>query len=354
MTFALSHRSLAQFWHNARLIEGAVNAQNELLRKDAARNGYHNRPQERPLPPQAASILASQPRIAPSADMKLSYGRTELQSFAQVHNLDMPLDLMVFSQTRRNRSAAWRCHLASALVGIPCLLETNGMLIGSPELCALQICSSLNILELTRQLYEICGAYVLDPTNPRGFAVCSPLTNQNSCLELIEAAGKQKGKKRLSKLLKSMPRGNSASPRETALTMLLALPPDLGGYGLVPTGLNTRISLGQKARTVYGKKSCVCDLLFDTLDVEYDSAMEHENALSGVSDSLRSTALAFEGIEVMHVYAENLKTLDRTDSLASSIARKLGSCLEIDQSREGRATREHLRREVFRPHRSLI
>lgn len=79
MTFALSHRSLAKFWHNARLIEGAVNAENELQRVSAANNSQCRRFQNRPLPPQAASILAAQPRIAPSASIRLSNKRTTLQ-----------------------------------------------------------------------------------------------------------------------------------------------------------------------------------------------------------------------------------------------------------------------------------
>ena len=136
--------------------------------------------------------------------------------------------------------------------------------------------------------------------------------------------------------------------------MLLGLSREQGGYGLAPTGLNVRVDLGRQARAVYGKTSRVCDLMFGNLDVEYDSDLEHKGVLSSVGDSLRSTALAFEGIEVMHVYAENLRSLDRIDSLALSIARKLGRRIKLDQSEAGRKSRARLQQYVLRRHQPIV
>lgn len=354
MAFALSHISLAQFWQRARLIEGRIRSHNEYAsRANVVSDLPPSMAQQ--LPSQAAGTLLKSTRIEPLTLSALSHRRSDLIVFARENQLELPFDLMTFNrQTRRTDSKYFRCHLATSVASIPCVLRYENAYIGTPELCILQQLGNLSDIDLLRHLYEYCGSYVIDQASRRGFNSCTPLTDKESCQSFVSSVAKFRGTRKLSAMLEALPAGHSASPRETALSMILSTQPEHGGYGLAPLALNIRIELGSRARAVYGKNSCVCDLMFEGLDVEYDSAMEHDNIASSVSDSLRSTALALEGIEVVHVYNENLRTLERLDSLALTIARKLGQHLELDQSREGRAKREQLRHELLRPHKPLF
>ena len=76
--------------------------------------------------------------------------------------------------------------------------------------------------------FELCGTY--DTTNG-DVRECAPLTTVDRLDAFLASLGPMHGKKNASYALRYVA-NNSASPRETALAMLLCLPYRMGGYGI--------------------------------------------------------------------------------------------------------------------------
>ena len=122
----------------------------------------------------------------------------------------------------------------------------------------------------------------------------------------------------------------AASPMESAVYLLLVLPYKRGGYRLPRPLLNYEIKLDDKARKLFGGRSCWGDLCWPDshLDLEYLGRPSHEGANNMLSDRRRTLAIEEAGYEVIEITKEQVFDLVAFDIVARRIAAKLGKRLD--------------------------
>lgn len=252
--------------------------------------------------------------------------------------LTRPLHVLVGSDAARRMSSEVVCHVESADLPVGSILDTrNGFCVCSPELCFVQMANVLGLEKLIALGFELCGTY---DTWCDEIRECAPLTTVERLRAFTENVGSVHGRKKAARALQYV-MGDSASPRETALAMLLCLPYRLGGYGIEAPRLNCRIDLGRRERRIAGRKYLVCDLYWPSvkLDVEYDGGV-HAEAERMAKDSMRRDALVSMGVTVVSVTKWQLDRSGELNGIAHLIAERLGKQLRY---KDPGFTRAHMR-----------
>lgn len=226
--------------------------------------------------------------------------------FASTYAITTPAHFAVANRAARGKSACARFHVwgnrstAGLFVRV-----SKDVLVASPELCFVQMATSLSLIELIALGFELTGSYAgtrFDRAKP-----LTTLAKLNACmLKLSGIHGRKKAVRALRYIQE-----NSASPRETALAMLLALPRRMGGYGIPRATLNapirrTHIVAQRQNRNHHGtnpKRTFRCDLLWPDrkVAVEYDSDSFHTGAQSICRDAERRNELLSQGIAVITI-----------------------------------------------------
>ena len=206
----------------------------------------------------------------------------------------------------------------------------EGSFVASPEFCFLQMASVLSFSELVLLGMEFCGFYCLDPTEEEGFGK-RPIA-LTSCARIRDFLAENEGARgrRAAEVALNYVADGAASPMESAVYLLLVLPYKRGGYRLPRPLLNYEIKLDDKARKLFGGRSCWGDLCWPDshLDLEYLGRPSHEGANNMLSDRRRTLAIEEAGYEVVEITKEQVLDLVAFDIVARRIAAKLGKRLD--------------------------
>ena len=259
--------------------------------------------------------------------------------------LPTPLHVLVARDSQRRGAAGYAYHVWVASLPKGSLLDTrNGFYVCSPELCFLQMASTLSLVELIQLGFELCGTYDLDSGEVKK---CAPLTTVAKLAALIEQIPNVNGRKKAVRALGFIGE-NSASPKETELAMLQCLPQRLGGRGFEMPLLNYRIDVNAFARKLTKKSYFVADMCWPAyrLIVEYDSDRYHEGARRKASDSARRNALEAMGYTVVTVTLDTVTSKDSVAEVAQALARHMGRRLRYSEPGFGIACAK-LRTELF-------
>ena len=224
----------------------------------------------------------------------------------------------------------------------------DGVYVASPELCLLQLASKLSEPQAVKLALEMCGGYAIDVHDEEmGFCKRPPLTSASKLDAYAKRLYKQGGGARALHPLRYVA-DNSASPRETALYMLLCLPPRFGGYGLALPEMNKRIELSPREQLVLGNRYFECDLYWaeKRVAVEYDSAQYHTAQEKQERDAIRRNLLEHHGVHVITATRQQVSDEGQFDKLARQIARAVGKRLRAPKQ-EYVAERSALRKTVF-------
>lgn len=146
----------------------------------------------------------------------------------------------------------------------------------------------------------------------------------------------------------SLVKPGAASPLEVQTGMLLGLSKRRGGEGFSGFEFNKRVQLSPRAKLLYGKEACYCDLFFEeaSLDIECQSTLIHNNQGSLISDFNRSAALNELGINVLFASHEIMLNPRRFDAFADLVAKRLGVARRKQSEAHVRAAGK-LRAELF-------
>jgi len=235
--------------------------------------------------------------------------------------------------------------------------------VASPELTLFQLASGLTEAQALKLAMEMCGGYAID-TSTAEFYDSDPFASDNESDGLCKRApltSKRKLSAFADRLLRPGSRAHSvkflrwladgsASPRETALCMLLCLPPRLGGYGLALPELNKRIELTPEERNMVGVHHFVCDLYWPgenaRVALEYDSKRHHTAEEKQERDAIRRNMLQYKGVRVITATRVQINRANQFDKLARQAARATGKRLRPVE-REHIAARRDLRETLF-------
>lgn len=118
--------------------------------------------------------------------------------------------------------------------------------------------------------------------------------------------------------------GGSASPMETALSLMLTMPVELGGFGIQKPLLNVAVDTSVLDDALRGCDSVTPDMLWPDRKValEYDSSEFHarKGARQAERDAARSNTLSLMGYRVLRATTRGVSSLPGVALLARQIA----------------------------------
>lgn len=264
--------------------------------------------------------------------------------------VNQPLHLIVASQENRRARQNLTCHVISNHPRRSFIELEPSLYLATPEACFLHLAAHIPLMNLILIGFELCGSYALNPRDPgNGFLALEPRMTSKSLQAYLARAGKQKGIARARKAASFLVDG-SASPRETALVLLLCLPTSLGGYGLPAPRLNHPITVSPEYPGHNAVAVIRCDLYWPgkAFELEYDSDLHHSGASKINKDLIRRSKLELRNIRSVSVTNQQIHNPATFDELARVTARYLGKRLQITR-KDALIRRLELRRTLFHP-----
>ena len=195
--------------------------------------------------------------------------------------------------------------------------------ISTPEATFLRLGKEPGLIQLITVGYELCGSYGLSAQSSSGFLRREPRSNPRLIERYLEKCegihGVKAAKRASSYLIKG-----SASPMESLLSMLLCLPPSLGGFGLPRPELNCPIETNEGSVAMRRCDLCWPDQQFA---LEYDSGTFHSDASKLHLDSGRRSALEKAGVHVASVTKNQVFDRGQLFNLATIASKRPGKPL---------------------------
>lgn len=175
---------------------------------------------------------------------------------------------------------------------------------------------------------ELCGSYARGVAGPRPASTryhLPPLMTTSSLASFIGRNPRIRGSTEAKRILGYLVDG-SASPMETALFLLITLPPDLGGYGLPKPELNAEIVIPGSASDSGKRQERFGDLVYrqERIVVEYQSERFHAQLGTTEDDEARREELEALGYTVMFITPARIRDRERFDRFIRRLADRLG------------------------------
>lgn len=237
---------------------------------------------------------------------------------------------------------------------------------------ASELCGSFSVYDCPPPVRRLISQLLRDEATRKAFAsqsqwrVCldgdtpsdlwsrPPLVESHELLEMAQVSEAARGRRRLCEIA-ALVKPGAASPLEVQAGMLLGLSRRRGGEGFDDFEYNKRVALSRKARALAQRKTCVCDLYYESasLDLECQSTLIHDNERSLISDFDRSAALREMGVNVLFASSEMLTDPYRFDAFADLLASEL-QLARPKQTDGHRAASSRLRAALFCDWRRLM
>lgn len=215
------------------------------------------------------------------------------------------------------------CHVISDLPAASLVQAAPGIYVATPEMTLAQMARHQSLVDTLSLSYELCGTYrvVPDSLDP---AYCSdPVTSLRSIQRFCTRAAHIRGTKALSRAACYLCDG-SASPAETALSIMLCLPRQRGGYGLPKPLLNCTLELNEVATRTAGCSTIRPDFLWPGTAAEYDGRMYHSSTEQSEYDERRRTTYGHMGMSVVVFGTRHLQNTAALDDQVDLLRRSLG------------------------------
>lgn len=291
----------------------------------------------------------------------------ELQRM-DARGLSFPFEITVGSlSSLRRLKKVRRTHVSSEPLPEGSIFDVGGgLFVASPELCFFQLASRLPLAKLLRLGLEICGTYSL-PANEaayaeheikeKGFKNRPALSSVERLSSFLARSRGQLDQRQLTSVLHYIANG-SASPMESKLLILLALPYRHGGFGLPLPELDALVEPGRAVKKLSDKKESNrsssgikdyrCDFYWRELKlaVEYDSDSYHLLSKQKADDSKKKNYLLSRGIQVITVSKLQMQSVMETERVAHQIAARHGRRLKYKNSLEWSGKHLQLRRQL--------
>lgn len=262
-----------------------------------------------------------------------------------------PLHLLVDNRNKTSSSDWIVCHRwAQTLPPGSFFSPCRDVFVSTPEFCFLQLAGALPRISLIRLGYEMCATYRLDSRSEHGFCDCAPLTTPARLELFLSRSASSRATEKAQDALRWVT-ARSASPRETALAMLLSLPTEMGGCGAGLPELNYELEVSREGMPEKRR----IDLFWSDarFGLEYDSDQEHASPESLAKDSLREKEIELEGIRLARVTNGELRSEQGRELLFRTVCHALGK-RRVAPSERTRFARRELAIALLSPHRSML
>ncbi len=246
--------------------------------------------------------------------------------------LSSPVHAIVACASDRSRSKRLACHVCHAPFPAGSFAYAGkGVFAASPELSFVLMAHELSQTRLIRLGMELCGTYGIPTAGHLDFTRDHPYTSTRLIERFAKRAQSLPGASKALRAIAFVVDG-SASPLETAMYLLLCLPPRMGGYGLPAPVMNRYGKLRKKAGRDLAERRFACDLLWKDAGIalEYDSAQFHASRSQLQQDARRRTRIMDKGFNVISATTCTARNLIELDQVARLIAKRLGKRLHVD------------------------
>lgn len=290
---------------------------------------------ERATPEQRGLVLAH-----PQELRAIPYVESEAFPTARSLHVELPLHVLIPYAGLRRTTRDYVVHVWSGpLTQKDFYAAHENVLVASPELCYAQLASGLSLPQASLLALEMCGGFSTR-LYPGEVADRSPLTTAKSLQRYVQAAFAPDSHSRVKRALNWVADG-SMSPMESALFLVLCLPPRYGGYGMPFPELNARIELCDHAKRMVHKDYLKGDLVWrnHSLIVEYNSDQEHTGGYRITQDARRVNALNYEGYRVITVTPGQMRHIGDIDACAKQVAQALGKRISVRGAKQHDAQR---------------
>lgn len=264
--------------------------------------------------------------------------------------LPLPYRIFVPAKADRRPSKLVNCQVIPPVRGGVDFIELDECCKGlSPEMTYILFCRA-KPLALRAQLgLELCGTYATAPEHYPEMATqydLEPLTNVSSITAALERFVREPDSIAARQALHYV-QNKSASPMESALLLLLCLPPAEGGYGLPIPELNADLPIIAYLGQQHDEKTRYGDLVYREaqLVLEYQSLLYHDEPGSKHADEDRRDDIEAMGYTVMFITPERLQDFDCFEGIVQRIAHHLGlapACVPLGLTPEKRSLRRLL------------
>lgn len=197
-----------------------------------------------------------------------------------------------------------------------------------------------NIARLVRATQVLCdfmGTYRYVPATdttsldlPNVIFKTKPIIAPDAFSTYLDQMGTVKGIMR-ARVVASLAFANAASPMETLLALMLALPQDMGGFGLPRPTLNWQVPIDESEHELVSQNEIVADLCWpdQRVIIEYYGWEEHfgTGPRKVASDLARANSLTALGWTVLHATYEQINTIGGMALLARQVAEALDTPL---------------------------
>lgn len=280
--------------------------------------------------------LLSASRTGKIDDATISNAEEALAEASLQFFLERPVHLLVADDKNTSGTSGVVRHVnASPLPRRAIIQAASNLLVAAPEFVFLQMASQLPEIDAILLGFELCGSYVPDAHDIRGFRTRDPLTSTRRIGTFLHGCSGQRGVRMARKALAHVI-DESASPMETAMAAMLTFPTRLGGMGFERPELNKKIVAEASVRKI--------DLLWPKLKfgLEYNGRLYHAGEQAHERDERRKNAILASGIELMVVYYRDIAQPFYFDQLVSRI------CKVTHQRRRVRVRDFKLRQSLLR------
>lgn len=222
----------------------------------------------------------------------------------------------------------------------------GGVYTSSPELCVLQLAGDLDDVQLVRYAMALCAEY---RTGREKVERHPAITSLARIERLLDGCSSRRGVVRCRRLMR-LARDGSRSPKETELHLLLTLPAEMGGYGLVGDELNHQVKFEAEDADILDRpdrRFAYVDLAWPSCEVgvEYQGR-DHDDRVP--EDRRRINLLVAKGWRMFQSDAEQLGDPARLDVTARQMAHVLGRPVP-EKTEAWKAARGELRETLLGP-----
>ncbi|WP_294438728.1 hypothetical protein [uncultured Slackia sp.] len=259
--------------------------------------------------------LLSAPRTGKIEGTTIANAEEALAEASLQFFLERPVHLLVASDKNTSGTAGVVRHVNTSPLPRRAVIQAMpSLFVAAPEFVFLQMASLLSEADAILLGFELCGSYVPDVHDMRGFRIRDPLTNMRRIGAFLNGCSGQRGVHMARKALAHVVDG-SASPMETAMAVMLTFPTRLGGMGFERPELNKEIVTEAGVRKI--------DLLWPRLKfgLEYNGRPYHAGEQAHERDERRKNAILASGVELMTVYYKDIAQSFYFDQLVSRICK---------------------------------
>lgn len=296
----------------------------------------------------ARSDIGAFPRTSLPAGFVSNAGAAQIERLQRAYGLREPIQtLSCAAASHRGRGALERHRFNPVSMAQGFIELEPAVFASSPELCFIQLCNELDIVDAIRLLGWMAGTYSLDCDGNLGHIEREPLLCKESLANAFEQFKGVHGISSAKRAARYAP-FRCASPKESEVGALLQLPGELGGCGFPAAVVNLEQTLTPKQQKLLHRRSFKCDFFWPgrRVAVEYDSKGFHSDVDRIERDAVRRNTLEYLGITVLTLTWNQLRDHAAFETFAVQLASHLGIRLRDSWTRH--------RYDRMRLHRRLI